>query len=764
MPLALILLSLLFSGCTVWSADRVPGVLVGDEVPEATRNAVADARDLYERGYARQALMAVDPVLAGYPRCVEAHRLQQDVLRTRGRLAWLRGQAADRVARAPDDALSHYLLGRLLPAGGEAQRDAFRLAVRLRPDWLYPWLGYAYSLRGVDPSAAERIYAALYAACPGHRSVAVAYANTLLARGQRDSALAVYKAMLDDPRDAAIGHLGRVQVLLRTGNRLADDVILPSLAMVIRQRPFDPGLHALLAEQLGKGVGDGALAVILDALRADPAALAGFAGSESGVFVLAELFARARQPQVALLALERLEEKGRDPILRRLQRRLYLASGDVRRFLRMLREDLPIDVLDDESNQARAAWRTLLDGPWYERDAQPALVDVAEALDLLTALRDCGLLVEAEAFGGLAALRFDPIPPRFQAVLDEVRREIAFEGRVRRVIQSGYDPDDPKDLDAVLAEIRQVSLEVLGQDVVEPDVRFEVPLVGQMLDPFEAGLCRHYHRYNRHLVLGGRSGGVTEGLSFTRLCVRDVDPSPDLPLPGRCREMVGIDKDLRSLSGVFGGDLAGVALLNHYIVDHDAVRQWAGGLLDRRRILQEDQSASWAAGDGALQVVAGAAEDESLDVSWRLVRMSPVEDTRMEACVLDMIRWHERRHLVDSFLYLPFESNVWRGVRLLMGYGFSPIAIESEMERRAELAALHLSAAPELVLAHIADFLDENDSTSPHVRGFGELGRQLVDVLAGTEGVADAAVVRNWHLLDREAMRRAAGVLFGDLP
>jgi len=72
--------------------------------------------------------------------------------------------------------------------------------------------------------------------------------------------------------------------------------------------------------------------------------------------------------------------------------------------------------------------------------------------------------------------------------------------------------------------------------------------------------------------------------------------------------------------------------------------------------------------------------------------------------VLDMIRAHERRHLVDSFHYMPIEQHLLRGAGLLLQFGISPGAIEAEMERRAELAALALSPHTELVLAHIVDF------------------------------------------------------------
>ena len=48
-----------------------------------------------------------------------------------------------------------------------------------------------------------------------------------------------------------------------------------------------------------------------------------------------------------------------------------------------------------------------------------------------------------------------------------------------------------------------------------------------------------------------------------------------------------------------------------------------------------------------------------------------VEDSRLDFAVLDMIRCHERAHLVDSFYYLPFESNLVRVTGLLFRFLFS---------------------------------------------------------------------------------------------
>jgi hypothetical protein len=86
------------------------------------------------------------------------------------------------------------------------------------------------------------------------------------------------------------------------------------------------------------------------------------------------------------------------------------------------------------------------------------------------------------------------------------------------------------------------------------------------------------------------------------------------------------------------------------------------------------------------------------------------------------------------------------------------------MERRAELASLAVSPHPELVLAHIADFLQDPSARSPHHHGFGTLGRELTAMLV-TLGVPPAnAAPSRWHLVPRATVQAAARRLLGQLP
>ncbi len=310
----------------------------------------------------------------------------------------------------------------------------------------------------------------------------------------------------------------------------------------------------------------------------------------------------------------------------------------------------------------------------------------------------------------------------------------------------------------MISRLRELSERVLGRDIVGEPVRFRVPLVGEMLDPFRGEFAEHLARYNRHLVLGRRSGGVAEGMLLTRLSLAELPEQAALPLPGRCFEVIAVDRDVRAFSGVVGGDVAGIALLNHFLIDYDAVREWADSIADRRRIAAAD-------GDVLMRDPLPAEPGfDPLDVAHRLALVSPVQDAGLDAAVLDTIRHHERQHLVDSFRYLPVEYNLGRGLGLIWRFGLSPARIEAEMERRAELASLALSPHTELVLAHIVDFLGDPGVESPHHRGFSELAREISRRLEQLGVEPEAAAPSRWHLLDMALVRRAARDLLVRIP
>ena len=747
-------LSLVVGVLTVACALSAPGrppSRVGDlpwqDTPED--RLVLQARGEFERGRPRAALDALQPVLTAAPGHVDAARLRQDILRDRGRRGLLLVEAQRRLAAAPDDARAHYLAGRLVL--DRAQKIThFQRARELAPGSVWGWLGLAHAMRPTDPEQAVEIYERLYYATDRHPLVGVALAATLREGNQPAAAAPIYEAMRGDPRVPGIAALGLAQVALLTGDR---EGAFGALLEALSSRPFDPGVRGLLLGYLETGLRDDRVAQVFDLLREVPDRLADLSAGD-GAAVAAVLLQRTGQWQAMRGVLEQRRVDVRRPELRRLQRRLLLSLGDVPAFLATVRADVPEAVVAVETNEVRGRWLALLRGPFHA--AEP-LATPESAAALLAALRDVGWLVEAELLAE-AALRRHATAPALVAIRDEVRRELAFEAGLRRLIYQGYEQGDTAELAVVVERIRQLSGRVFGRDVVGQPARFAAPLVGEMLDPFRGDLAQHLARYNKHLVLGRRAGGTAEGLLLTRLSVGELPAAPELVLPGRCFEVIGIDRDVRSLGGVLGGDLAGVALLNHFLVDYDAVRDWARGVADRRRIVAEDGNELLA------DPLPEGAGDDPLDVAWRLAVLSPVPDADLELAVLDTIRHHERQHLVDSFFYLPVETNLWRSLGLVLAFGFSPSAIEAEMERRAELASLAVSPHTELVLAHIADFLGEEVPGSPHHRGFGQLGRELCQQLVAAGLAPAAAVPSRWHQVPMVAVRRAARQLLGELP
>ncbi|MCB9877055.1 MAG: hypothetical protein H6835_05570 [Planctomycetes bacterium] len=706
------------------------------------------ARQAYERNEPRRALELVEQLLSQAPRHVDALRLRQDLLRERGRLGVLLDEAQRAVAAHPDDGLWHYLLARV-EVDPAAKLAGFRRAAALAPDSLWPWLGLAHTLRTVEPERALEIYSRLLPASGRHPLVMIAFAAALRERGRDQQAMLLYQAMRDDLRLPGVGDLGLGELAMTRDDQHGAWVALLS---ALRARPFDVAAQALVYAWLGQRGTFEHAQQLGDALRARPERLAALAQG-GGAVPLAALLTELGQPLLARRLLAQRVADVPEPSARRALRRSLLALGDVSGFLGRLEDDVPVAVVGAERNQLRGRWLTLLNGPWRD-----AVDDADTARALLVALRDVGWLQEVELLAEWARGRWPDGDAAFTALQDEVRVELAFEAGVRRLLYHGYQVGDDGDLRTVLRRLRELSLQVLQRDVVgDPEV-FAVPLVGEMIDPFTGALAEHLARYNRHFVLGRRAGGTAEGMMMTRLSLAELPPDDALPLVGRCYEVVAIDRDVKALAGVLGGDLAGVALLNHFLVDHDAVVDWAEGIRRRRRVAREDGMAL-VTDPLPAQPVPGA-----LDAAWRLSVASPVPDELLPQAVLEMIRVHERQHLCDSFHYLPIGDNLWRGLGLLLQTGVSPVAVEGEMERRAELAALARSPHTELVLAHIVDFYGEPPLDSPHHRGFSELVEQLRDRLVRGGLSVEQAWPARWHELDMQLVRDAASSLLDELP
>lgn len=715
-----------------------------------TDQAALAARQAVERGDPATAQALLQQVLAEAPRHVDALRVRQDLYRSRGRTGLLLAEAEAALAKDPNDALAHYLAGRLRGTSDERLAH-FERGIALAPHSLWPWFGYAHAVRETQPDLSRELYAALYERTDQHPLVGISYADVAMRAKEFQLALQIYARMRADPRTAGLGALGTAKALLALDRQ---PEAWPATLDAARLRPWDTGVLALLEAWADAGAVASRERGILDLWREDAGRQAALA-SGSGRLFLANLLLRQGQPTAALHLLETAPDLLRQPALRRQQRRLLLALGDVDGFCAVLRADVPRELVSAPDNDVRERWLCLLDGPWG--NGQPALT-AATAVQLATALRDVGWLVEAEVFAETMLRVHRAAAAELGAVRDEVRQQLAFEGELRRLLDRGAIAEEPPGLAELLTALGRAGERIFGRDVVGAQPRLGFQFVGEMVEPFVGTLVEHFDRYNRHLVLGQRSGGAAEGMLFTRYVKRRLPASEAQPLAEPAWQLVVADRDVQALSGVLGGDVAGLALRNHYLVDHDAVREWARSLAGRRRIAAADGNAV------LTDALPEQVDAEPVDVSWRLAVVSPVQDSDLERAIFEMICHHEHRHLVDANLYLPFSANVWRALALVLQFGFSPAAVEAEMERRAELAALHLSPHRELVLEHIASFATEPDLQSPHHQGFTELARQVQRELVEVGVAPDLARPSRWHRLPPDRVAAAAERLFERLP
>ncbi len=756
MRVGYLLLGLSLMGCVLNRVASPPSHFVDAPTGQSSIDrSVREARRLRERGDARAALVAVEAALEQDSDHIDGNRLRQDLLRQRGRLGLLLCESKQRLAARPDDAIAHYLHGRVTSFAAD-KKAMFERATELLPDSFWGWLGLAFSLRANDPEGAIKIYRELYSATSHHPLPSIALASSMQSVGQFDQAIEIYDRLRQHPLADGIGELGLARALLSLDK--LDDVWDP-LTKAIELRPFDPGVHSLVQSLLAQGLSDDRRHQMLNAIERSPSRAAQF-GRGGGAAVLANLYLRSGD---AFAARSVLEDAGvrqlRQPSVRRLWNRVLLATGDLAGFLRSLREFFPPSLLVDETNEVRGLWITLLEGPWVE--LEDPLSALPQATQLIEALMYAGLIEEAVIVGSMAWSRYPHGSreniERLRAVIGEARRELVFERSVRRLIYRGYGrAGQGVSLDGLLTELSRLSLHVLGRDVVGEPEKFHLPVIGDLVNPFSPGLGQHFARYNKHLVLGQRSGGFVEGMLLTRLSVRVLPPVAELPLPSPCWEVIGESRTIQPFSGIHGGDLAGVALINHYIIDMDSVRDWANDLLGRREVARED---------GEVLLADPLPEIESplapVDAVWRLTLLSPVGDSQLQDAVLDMIRWHERAHLVDFFHFLPLEQNLWRVAGLLLRHGFRSSSIEAELEARAETAALAMSPHTGLVMAHLAGFLGVEAGDSPHAAGFGRLVRRLQE-RAKVMGISEFRASR-WHLMEPEMAREIGRGLLGEL-
>lgn len=727
-------------GCGSVSTDLPAGELAGRYAEsEVVRALVSSARDAEARGEQVRAGRLADEALELDPSAVDAARLRQDQLRRDGRLGLLLSEARERVARSAGSAGSQYLLGRALTEPAEREA-AFDRALERDPSFFWGWLGKGFAASTDEPDAAIRIFEQMLERTGGDVWVERNLGLLLLREERYDEALVIYERLGEREGEEARSRFGRARALLgllRTG-----DSYRATLEGIVLD-PRDRSGRDLLNVHLATGVPDAGIEYAIDLLFTDEVVLDAFCRS-GGDELVVSLLQRSGRSAEATEILRRYEGRRARPA--------NLASldlGQVEVFFRGLEAWLPRFAIEAEDNQLRGRWLYLFDGPWREMSDEQLFADGDVVVSLVLALLDCGLLEEAEHFCAAAALRSQALDQGFDTLRARVQAESRFLRAMKRRLYAEFGADEPRALEDLLDGFRRDSEVLLGRDVVgEPRIH-RVPFVGALIDPFGPGLAEWLRSRNKHLEMGQVSGGPADGFLFTRVSLRDLDADSAFPLPNRSLEVLGDAREIRSLQTVAGGDLAGVALIDHYAVDLQAVREWAADLTTIRE-------RSRAQGDVILRDPIPPLDDplDPLDAQTRLTVRAEVETGQMFAAVLDLVCWHERAHLADAARYLPPEKRVLRSLALVLGHGFDPDSILSELEGRAELAALAFTDHPDLVLAHIADFASKRGAESPHVRGFVRAARWLNEELEGEDGIPVG--IASWPQIEPERMQAAA--------
>ena len=140
MRVGYLLLGLSLMGCVLNRVASPPSHFVDAPTGQSSIDrSVREARRLRERGDARAALVAVEAALEQDSDHIDGNRLRQDLLRQRGRLGLLLCESKQRLAARPDDAIAHYLHGRVTSFAAD-KKAMFERATELLPDSFWGWL------------------------------------------------------------------------------------------------------------------------------------------------------------------------------------------------------------------------------------------------------------------------------------------------------------------------------------------------------------------------------------------------------------------------------------------------------------------------------------------------------------------------------------------------------------------------------------------------------------------------------------------------
>ncbi|MEZ5989130.1 MAG: hypothetical protein R3F30_08410 [Planctomycetota bacterium] len=706
-PALALLLGLAACQAGTRSLPEQPIVLVNLDVERRLEPLYEQARKaelLRAQGKDDEAETIVAHLLLREPLFVPAWRMHQDFLRERGFMGLVWREIEELRVRYPDRPEPLYLATRLIPDFEEKVKALQDAHLRFPHSW---WI--LYGIAWVNSFVPEQ-----------HAWTRQLLHNLLQAKQSFPQAWALYwQCQPPEPeRGPALAEMRgdaveapEVGILPMLAYQFGDGR-LGDLLDALDRAPDQPGLLALLASNKV----DRHRGAVLRHLEARPELVDRLA-TRGGSQVLASLALAEGRPRLAERWLRKglAEGPGIDSVLLdgRLSSNLETLTvllcqeGRLEEAIAAWADSLPAIVRDDPQNLDARLIQALLRGPC--RGVSGPARDEDEALERLVVLREAGWIEEAVALGryyqdGLGG------GERIDALCDELERFLRYETELIEALRSKEAAT--WDLAALFDHARTMSVKVFGQDIVGKPVIHDFPLLGlAFVDPLGPGLPSWFARYRRYLVVGRGLGGGLQFLIGRKLGERRLRPSPDLPLLWECSEVLIESKKASNIDEVGFADPAGVAIWNHYLVDLQMVRQWKKDLDRIADMYGTDLPAVLADEAPALPPLSAARP--CLSDRKAAARAVVEEGLRGEALwreILDLLRRHERAHLVDAHRFLPVMANPLAALIMAFKGGFSAQEIMAQAEGRAEIVALATGAHPRIGLPRTASFLPEPGS------------------------------------------------------
>jgi hypothetical protein len=717
---------------------------------------VALADGLRRVGRRQDAEVLVTGLLGEDPLFVPAARLHQDLLRQRGRAGVLWREVEALKKQFPDRPEPLYLEARLVP--DFATKRAMIVAGALRFPRSY-WLRYAMAwcvLQDREPAQQGRalnlIEGLITFDVPTPQALILGWIAQRRTNPHplRHRVRAWAKRFPSDGRLALMLYLSGSQEL-------------EHLLSAVENAPASPEIHELLALETLPHAHGRALVRFLARrpelaqrlIDAEAGHLLGRQALAVGEGGLAEAWLSksiaGTEPSPAV------ESHGRQRSALRERMSQHVQRGEVEDAIALWQSRVPAWLLEGGDNRLSARFGALLHGPGRGLRGVPATVERCRRV--LEVMLRVGWVEEAHQ-AGRAWLHAFPGDAALTGLVEEAAAFLRFEQGLLDILGApATGSPEPVTLEARLRRLRRLSVLCLGRDVVGQPRLISFPVVGGVLiDPFGPGLAAWFDHYNRFLVLGALQGGKAVALLGQKIVEARLTPSDDLPLLGQCREVVIEDKYFSNADAVGISDPAGIALWNHYVLDLRSMRRWTSDLVEIRDLLTAE--GTQAVLDDPFPRVAPLDFTRPSQVNWKLTARAAMQDgwndERIWREVYRLLQLHERAHLVDAHRFLPVIHNLGRALWLFGAADLSAESLQSNLEARAECAALAYGADPFLTLAHLSAFVADPSGAQEGVHhiGFRRLLERIVELWHrdGAPGAVDpeANLVAQLHRMPRD--------------